>query len=283
MNWNQQVTLALLTALCIGCSSEDRQSSGQPTLESSKRPLADGTHARLVHGQGALTELQLDPKTTILLENGAFRISRSGPMRPAGDALTYVRSLEDASKRGDAVATYKVFLATLDCANTLKPTPPAGVDNGDIAQSLAECEGLLSDEGVAKTDWLSLAAEQGGIEAKLMYPVNPEYTLGDAQAFLKNPERVMEWKQRSMRYLDEAASIGSQDALLALSGAYENGVITRRDPMLAYAYAAAAERVSPVPYLPEGLEQMKSALPAKDVRQADLMIEKTTSTCCKNK
>lgn len=283
MNWNQQVTLALLTALCIGCSAEDRQSSSQPTLESSKRAVADGTHARLVQGQGALTDLQLDPKTTILLGNGAFRISRSGPLRPAGDALTYVRSLEDASKRGDAVATYKVFLATLDCANTLKRTPPADVENGDIAQSLAECEGLLSDEDVAKTDWLSLAAEQGGIEAKLMYPVNPEYTLGDAQAFLKNPERVMEWKQRSMRYLDEAASNGSQDALLALSGAYENGVITRKDPMLAYAYAAAAERVSPVPYLPEGLEQMKSALPAKDVRQADLLIEKITSTCCKNK
>lgn len=283
MNWNQKITFALLTALCAGCGAEDGHPGGRPTLESSKRAPADRPHARLDHVAGALTERQLDPKTTTLLENGAFSISRSGPMRPAGDALTYVRSLEDASRRGDAVATYKVFLATLDCANTLKRTPPAGVENGDIAQPLAECEGLLSDESIVKTDWLSLAAEQGSVEAKLMYPVNPEYTLGDAQEYLRSPERVMEWKQRSMRYLDEAASIGSQDALLSLSRAYENGVITRKDPILAYAYAAAAERVSPVPYLAEGLEQLKSAVPAKDVRQADLLIEKIASNCCKTK
>lgn len=49
----------------------------------------------------------------------------------------------------------------------------------------------------------------------------------------------MDYRRKAMAYLNLAASTGNADALSMLSSSYANGVITKRDPMLAYAYFIA--------------------------------------------
>lgn len=183
----------------------------------------------------------------------AFSINRSGPMRPSGNALDYAESLFQAAQSGDAVASYDIFLATLDCSNQLRNVGKSyqEIDAGEKStpmkntaaedrKSLLECEGLLTSDKFQKTNWLEKAAQQGSIEAMIMYPINPDHVLGDPQEYAMKPELVQKWKDDSINYLKLAAGLGSTDALYSLSDIYENGVIAPADPVEAYAYRLAA-------------------------------------------
>lgn len=195
----------------------------------------------------------IDSEVKVPRGGGAFAVLRNGDLRPPGDALAFVRSLLAASERGDALATYNIFLAVLDCRRLLRgPAQPSGIA-GQVLTRLAECQPLLEDIELSMRDWITLAADQGSIEAMLTYPNNPAYVLGDNESdWFRNPERAIEWKQRARHYLEAAAKVGSQDAMLALSNAYGDGMYVEKDSELQYAYAVVAQKMHPI----HGLDQL---------------------------
>ncbi|MCI1073704.1 hypothetical protein MOQ07_11315 [Stenotrophomonas maltophilia] len=225
----------------------------------------------------------------------AFSISRSGPMRPPGNALDYVQSLIPASQSGDAAATYDIFTATLDCQNEFRNS---GVMYQEIAtndskviprdssedsrKNLLDCEGLLSSEELEKTNWLEKAAQQGSLEAMLMYSVNPDHILGDPREYALKPELVQKWKDDSMNYLNKAASLGSTDALYSLSDVFEQGVVAPQDPVEAYAYQLAARRVSISTNGQRTLPEPKTKLTNSQIQQATTRSDQIIKSCCMN-
>lgn len=227
-----------------------------------------------------ISSRKLDPRVTTLAASGVFSVTRRGSLRPDGDALQFVQSLLAASEGGDAVASYEIFLSTRECAALMRP----GVNPAEPREigRIRECEPLLLEQRLMGVDWLTRAAEQGGIEALLMYGVNPEYTLGARETYLRNSERVSDWKARAARYLEDAAASGSHDALLSLSRAYGNGVIVPGDPVRAYAYALAAHQALSLPYLSELVRQHEDELSRRDQANGRRLAAEIMQGCCLN-
>jgi hypothetical protein len=197
-------------------------------------------------------------------------------LRPDVDALSFVKSLLSASDSGDAVATYEIFLATRECSALMMP------GEHQSASRMTSCESLLVEQELMEVDWLTRAAEQGGIEALLMYGVNPEYTLGSRNTYLQNSERVSEWKARAVRFLEVAAASGSHDALLSLSRAHGNGVMVPANPVKSYAYALAAYQTLPLPYMSELLQQYNGELSGRELEEGRRQMGEILRGCCVN-
>lgn len=249
--------------------AESSMASASPGVETAwpvRRKLsAPQVDSRVVHKVGANT----------------FQLIRTGPFREAGDARQFVLARVPASQRGDAVATYEIYLAVLDCKaagspaelqdlDAMQSASPAPGALARIERRLEECASLLTDTTLMGGRWLERAAEQGSVEAMLMYAIDTESIIGNRADFIREPERIIEWKRNAMHYLERAASLGSVDALLGLAHANEYGVIVKPDPVEAYAYYLAAAQVSPEFARTELLATYASGLSAEQVRDARL-------------
>lgn len=235
--------------------------------------------------------VKADPQFKRLVGQRAFEIRREGPFRVPGDALAFVEATLPAAEKGDALSTYAIYLAVLDCRLAGSPDELMNLDAmqaGSLEasallsmdQRLEECQGLLSDEQLVSRDWLGMAAEQGSVEAMLMYAADSEAALGRREDLIRSPERIVEWKRRAMGFLETARSAGSVDAILALAGAYDNGVLVARDPFQAYAHYLAAQRIS-ADYAPaELLADSETALSAEQRAAARTRARLIYAACC---
>ena len=222
----------------------------------------------------------VDPARVEASGSAGFSIRRTGPLRPDGDARDFVRSLKRRSDAGDGTASYDIFLTVLDCRRRYEQVP--AIEDDDAARRLGECESLLGDAALADTDWLSKAVEQGSLEAKLLYAINPAYSLpGGATAYLADPGAVQKWREASRRYLEEAVSYGSQDAMLLLSTAYGAGVIVGQDRVAQFAYALAAQQIAPIAGFEEGYGPLRRSLTLDEQRSAELRAQTIRESCCK--
>lgn len=253
-------------------SSRLGNKSNQEPLMNYRAPVISSGYKAL------LSSRRLDPRVVTSINNGVFSIMRRGSLRSDADALSFVTSLLHASDSGDAVASYEIFLSTRECAAFMLPNATSA--DAEAAERFQACESLLVDQELMEGDWLTRAAQQGSIEAMLMYGVNPEYTLGGRSTYLKDPERVSEWKARAAQYLEDAAASGSHDALLSLSRAHSNGVIVREDPVRAFAYALAAYKTHPLPYMSDLIEQHRSELSWRQQSQGRRLAEEIVRGCC---
>lgn len=284
----RKYALGLLGAalLALGVAALGHAPS-RPQPETSMAPAVPGVvTARPARGKSSAP--QVDPRVVHKLGDKTFQLIRTGPVRAAGDAREFVLSRVPASQRGDAVATYEIYLAVLDCKAAGSPAElqnldamrPASPDPGALARierRLEECGSLLTDPSLMGERWLERAAEQGSVEAMLMYAVDTESIIGNRANFIREPERVIEWKRNAMHYLDRAASLGSVDALLGLAHASEYGVIVKPDPVQAYAYYLAAAQVSPEFAWNESLASYASELSAEQARDARLRSRQVVS------
>ncbi|GAB3045677.1 sel1 repeat family protein [Stenotrophomonas tumulicola] len=295
------LTISLLAIISAGAAA-GLYLSGEKNVNR-KTSEADGSPAELKHSQLRATiniqrlanERKISPAIVKPELGRAFSISRSGPLRPPGDALNYAKSLLAASQSGDAVATYDIFLATLDCANhlrnagimyqeigtgesPLKPTSNATEDK----ENLLECEGLLTSEEFQEKNWLTNAAEQGSLEAMLMYSINPDHVLGDIREYSLKPELVQKWKDDSITYLNRASSAGSTDALYSLSDVYKNGIIAPPNPVEAYAYRLAAHKATGTPIDQRIQSNLTKRLTPHQIQESEGRSEKILTSCCIN-
>ncbi|WP_313144342.1 hypothetical protein [Stenotrophomonas sp.] len=223
----------------------------------------------------------LDPAYTVSHGKRGFNVIRTGPLRPEGDALAYVQSLLPASRRGSANATFNIFLASLDCKRSYTGSAHGSEAGQSSLESLKECEALLSDKKLLDMDWLTEAAEQGSIEAMTMYSINPDYVLpGGPKSYLRDPEAVQRWKSNAKTYLEKAAMSGSQDAFIAISNGYSNGVIYEYNPVSELGYAMAAEKISPIPGFEEAYRPIAKGLSPMQLRQSESLSEALYKQCC---
>jgi hypothetical protein len=237
---------------------------------------------------------ELDRSVVTPVGGRAFVINRSSSGRPAGDVLSYVRSLKDKSDRGDAVATYSIFLAVQECKdafdtksmNALETMKKAGMGReylAGIERNLNDCAALISDTEYYEAAWLQKAARQGSVEARLYYAAAPESVIGPQRDYLKNPELAVEWKANSLSYLQSASQLGSVDALLLLGNAYSAGIIAPKDPVISFAYYNAADQAFPNEQSSRLIAQLRKKLTAAQQQSARQISQGIIENCCSSR
>lgn len=116
-----------------------------------------------------------------------------------------------------------------------------------------------------------------------MYSLNPSYVLpGGSRQYLKDPEGVQRWREKSLSYLQQAVSLGSQDAMLSLSTAYGAGVFVDQDVVSQLAYALAAQGLSPIPGFDDAYRPLKSSLTPAQQQEAATRATSILDQCCRN-
>ena len=273
--------MAAIAAIILWHSTSSSAPTAAVTRQESRIKPASQEHAVSHRLAGLIASKALDSKHITAVGPLGFAIKRTGPLRPEGNALAFVHSLLPLSQAGDGTATFKIFLALLDCKRLYASIP--AVADEDTSRGLAECESLLIDMPILETDWLSRSAEQGNIEAGIMYSLNPSYVLpGGSQQYLKDPEGVKRWREKSLSYLQQAVSLGSQDAMLSLSTAYGAGVFVDQDVVSQLAYALAAQGLSPIPGFDDAYRPLKSSLTPAQQQEAATRATSILDQCCRN-
>lgn len=221
----------------------------------------------------------------------SYQFARVGDIRPPGDALAYVRERLAMSDSGDALATFDIYLAVMDCksqfgrsshgpAGVGAPPPLGMLELQTMERKLRECSELYGDAGLMEGKWLARAAQQGSIEAKLYYTVDTETVLGSPLERLNNPESIMAWKENAATYLHDVAATGNLDAILRLSLLYERGLIVQKNGEMAYAYALAANRIQPGLSGPVTMRALEEGLSIKQRESAGTLSRLIYSSCC---
>ncbi|MCF7750205.1 hypothetical protein KQ945_05575 [Bacillus subtilis subsp. subtilis] len=150
--------------------------------------------------------------------------------------------LKHRSDAGDAEASYLMELTVRECRGLMENDPVHSFDRlrnaglnpdpaslADSERRLGECTRLVAAPALFHGGWLARSAAQGSTEARLPFALHPEAVIGPPSAWLTRPETLVRWKEDAMRYLREAATTGSIDAVAHLSGAYDKGIITPYD------------------------------------------------------
>lgn len=235
---------------------------------------------------------RVEPGMVRRLSGRAFLIDRPRENRPPGDAAAFARTLLPASADGDSTASYRLYLIAAECETAVLPDVVESYrlikdlvapDYPKVmARQMEECEGLLMDPVLSDSRrWINLAAAQGSVEAAAVYSLSIDQTVGGPEVWAAHPERVIEYKQLGMRYLNEAAALGYLPALQSLSQTYEAGFLAPADPVKALAYWLALVGLSPQP---AGLEKrtrwLEEGLSVAQRRDAQQQAAELRQRCC---
>lgn len=219
--------------------------------ESERKVIADSSMPMPLAVRGAKPKgVYQDPGAVTAKENQT---------PPPGPALAVIRSLTPQAEQGDARAALQIFQKLEQCQGALKTNLRDGglsdqaTNGGDrvyalkqIEAVLQECQGLEDKDLASMGYWVEKAAKGGNLLAMLRYSDGGyRYLVGDETEMLRNPERVIEYKKKSVEYLHQAASKGVPEAMLSLATTYKLGIMAEADPVQAYAYAKAAQMVHP--------------------------------------
>lgn len=182
---------------------------------------------------------------------------------PPGRAVDVLAALQPRAEAGDNEAAFYLFVKIEGCRYQLyhgrgggggnssggqaRPAPTAGddVEAQLIARTPPECHGLTLQDYQNNVRWLEQAADSGIAMAQLSYAINAEAVVGNSSQMLSDPEKVVAYRRKAMHYMQQAAAGGSIEGLMSLRDAYHYGVITRRDPIRAYAYYHALGLTDP--------------------------------------
>ncbi|WLA13616.1 hypothetical protein MO327_07240 [Xanthomonas translucens] len=260
-------------------------------------PASDRPESPAFKSQNTLNALittdKVPAKFTQIVGPKAFVITRTGDFRPHGNALDYVNSLLDSSKKGNALATFNIYLAVLDCKgaystddlNSFNAMKEVGADKNflkDYERRLDECSSLVGNNEIMQGEWLITAAQQGSIEAMILYSIDTKSAIGPSETFIKNPDKVIKWKTNAMGFLENAASKGSIDAVVRLADAYEDGILAKEDQTSAYAYYLAAQRAYPNSVSSEKMKRYQNSLRADQQQAATNRANAIYQSCCAN-
>lgn len=194
---------------------------------------------------------------------------------PRGDYSAMIPDLRERAKSGDAESAYTLSRILLDCLLVNK-----GKASGYGAANAApdRCKGIeVSDANEARL-WLQRAAENGVLAAQLLY-WNSSSDLITPEDMFRDPKGVQEYKDKALSLLTSAASHGSVEAMIALSGAYSDGVNAEQNLQLAYAYRYAATLVRPD--LTDPSTMFEGELSPDQVDKAKTIGNNIFSKCCR--
>ena len=278
-----QVGGILLAFLLSGCADDDKLTTQRVDASGAPRSQAAVSHVPF-HESGREQTWPLDYQSKEY-PGGAFAITDFGSP-PPGDAAQVIRALEPLAKSGNSKASYEIFLKINECLDYLQSVQTSGSERPDLAatrkESATRCKNLSPDDYASASEWLSLSAEQGSLSAQLTYASLVEPVLGGASDYLRDPDAVKEYKERSHRYLSNAARKGSIDALMTLGDGYANGIMLERDFKTSYAYYLAVDKVAPNLVSKSSMAYLKSQLNTTQLHDAIQKGDQIYVECCKN-
>ncbi len=136
-------------------------------------------------------------------------------------------------------------------------------------EKLKQCEGIPGDALKETSRWLKEAAQGGDSYARLAYYNYMDVIVGDQQEQAASAEKVKQFNDDSYRYIKSVADTGNPDGLFTLGTAYQRGIITPKDPILAYAYKKAAGELTPIGGNEQMLDLMAQSMTPADLRKAN--------------
>ncbi|HZX77315.1 hypothetical protein [Lysobacter sp.] len=170
------------------------------------------------------------------LKGRAFLLQQSFNPRP-GDAAKVIASLLPLAQQGDEVAAFEIYRKISACRSEWEAAIRSAPSTERENLIPRDCQSIpVNQWRVYSARWLEASAEKGFLPAQLMYGVDPTSIVGSGPELIADPEAVAAYRRNAMGYMHRAALTGSVDALSMLAGAYANGILTKRDPVLAYAY-----------------------------------------------
>jgi hypothetical protein len=211
-------------------------------------------------------------------------INFPAPVLPKGLVVNYIFDLiakAESKTAPDAQAALMAFLAISSCGTF--PYPPSGFQPSvaNMKTVSKDCDGLPPELELRANSLLKRSAEMGNIHAQVAY-ANTRYAIYhlDQAGLVAQAEEVVEFKRDAMRFLASAASSGSLAALQSLSYGYEDGFITAKDPLLAYAYQYAFVESAGNPNFYKELTRLATPLTAAQISQAQAVGRQILSSCC---
>ncbi|WP_143584182.1 sel1 repeat family protein [Stenotrophomonas rhizophila] len=225
-----------------------------------------------------------------LIQGRAYYI-KSPPMDLEGDALEFVSQRLAAARGGSGLASYEIHLRTDSCRRVMKPGDQSvylayareGLGQQymrGVEKELQNCSKLLSSGDLLDENWLEQAAQQGEVEAQLLYARDPAATLGTLGDLLADPERALEYRRLAVSLLQRALQSGSLDALDALGNIYQRGILAPKDFSAAYANKLALQQIDAKPSRSAELAELRSILTPAEISSAEVAAKELRKTCC---
>lgn len=286
------VTALVGAALALGVWWSRREARTVPLARDSAPALVPSSESVAPANAPALD----DPATELLRARRPGTASRVSTFTrsydpPPGRAVDVIAALQPRAETGDADAAFYLFVKIEGCRYQLyhgrgnEGRPPPGADDTLDAQLIArtppECHGLTLEQYQNNVRWLEQAADSGLVMAQLSYAGNAEAVVGNSSQMLANPEKVVAYRRKAMGYMHQAAAGGSLEALHQLSNAYHYGVLTRRDPVRAYAYYYAKDLAAPSAYSRQYLQTYAGQLDSTQLATATQQGRRIYDACCK--
>ncbi|HDS1559779.1 sel1 repeat family protein [Stenotrophomonas maltophilia] len=277
---------ALITCMVASCSDKNddvQQVGGEPANDA----------------PAATTELRgVTPKSAAI--DADLQSAQRLPNVPVKDLYP---SLRNRAEAGDLEAKRQLFLVLNECRVAMQPERPIDYSNSEVSpdilkasgktreqfladqqlsslafteEKLKQCEGIPGDAIKETSRWLKEAAEGGDTYARLAYYNYMDIIVGDQQEQTASTAKVKQFNDDSFRYIKSVADTGNPDGLFTLGTAYERGIITPKDPILAYAYKKAAGQLTPIGGNEQILDNMAQSMTPSDLRKANQLAAMLT-------
>ncbi len=211
---------------------------------------------------------------------------------PEGSIIDIGPKLKERAANGDDKSALALYLKLSLCETALhnqispdeiKAYASAGISMEKFAESaeknINQCVGVSEDDMSNRGKWLEAAAMGGNLQAKLLYASDPEAIVGDATSMLRNPDKVIAYKGKAVKFLSEAASAGNPEGLMKMGDAYNDGVLLPKDPVKAYAFYRATQMTTPN-VLSTTLSQMELELTPAQISKGNEEALSIYKNCC---
>lgn len=279
--------IALVLLWKLNYESVAERDSERREVSSQNAPRSGAKLSASMNSQPAFADLQ----SRTMVGEKAFVLTQSHiPLK--GDAIAVIEALAPAANSGDSRAAFDIYLKVSACRRALNSRTSdaelAAYMKAGIAQSaltteektLAECAELDFENKLVSQNWLEKAALNGSIEAKILYATDSTASLGTSADMLKDPQKLAQYKENAVRFLNDAANSGSVDALMSLANAYDAGILVPKSPSSSYAYYLAIQKASPGLIPQAMLDGMGSQMSSRDINYAKARAQQIYSGCC---
>lgn len=272
-------TFALIACMVTSCS--DKHDDAQQVSGTRKN-----------EAPAAVAELRsISPRSTAV--DADLQSAQRLPDAPVEDLYP---SLRNRAEAGDLEAKRQLFLVLNECRLAMQSDRPLDYSDSQVSpdilkasgktreqyladqqlsslafteEKLKQCEGIPSIALRETSRWLKEAAEGGDTYARLAYYNYMDIIVGNQQEQSASAEKIKKFNDDSFRYIKSVADTGNPEGLFTLGTAYQRGIITPKDPILAYAYKKAAGELTPIGGNEQILDLMAQSMTPADLRKAN--------------
>jgi TPR repeat protein len=221
-------------------------------------------------------------ESTVALGGKAFLLKIETP-HYEGDASEYIDRRIAAARAGDAQSSYEIHNRIASCKRALNSGDAdeyKAYASVEIGQEIGHCQGLIGRTELGDENWLSLAAAQGSVEARLIFAKDPKAIIGNLTEALKDPERIANYRRDAIDYLNESVSQGSVDSIEALADIHDRGIIADKSPEKSLAYWLAYQRANPNSQSAASIARLSKLLQPNQIERSNEMSEAIYRSCC---